>query len=83
MTFQRCNAPFQTRGMRSFLASAVFEVRVHLQPSVSHLGHGRAKCCETSNESHLAKLQVSRKEVQGSHKNVINSKTKQLLFNVA
>jgi len=25
MTLQRCNAPFQTRGMRSFLASAVLQ----------------------------------------------------------
>jgi len=23
MTFQKCNAPFQTRGMKSFLASVV------------------------------------------------------------
>ena len=27
-----------------------FYVRVHLQPNVSHLGHGRAKPCKTSNE---------------------------------
>jgi len=25
MTFQRCNAPFLTRGMKRFLASAVFQ----------------------------------------------------------
>jgi len=25
MTFQKCNAPFQTRGIKSFLASALFQ----------------------------------------------------------
>jgi len=46
-------------------------------------GHGRVNLAKLQMNIHLAKLQVSRKEVKVDRKNLIHSKSKQLHFNVA
>ena len=50
MTFQSATLPSKPEVWRVFCPLRCFQVRVHLQPSVSQRGHGRAQPCKTSNE---------------------------------
>jgi len=75
--------PSKPEVWRAFWPLRCFETRVHLQPSVSHLGHGRAQPCKTSNEVTLQNFRSPVKKWKVDHKNEMHSKSKQLLFNVA
>jgi len=75
MAFQRYNAPFQTQGIKSFLATAVFQ-------SASAFTTQRGSPWTRKGVA-LQNFGSPAKKWKVDHKNVIQSKSKQLHFNVA
>jgi len=83
MTLQRCNAPFQTRGMKNFLTSAVFEstsaFTTQREPSWTRKG------VILQNFKWIVIFQNFRplpKKWKVNHQNVIHNKSQQFHFSV-
>jgi len=84
LTLQKCNAPFQTQGMKSFLASAMF--RSEGVFTTQRESPWTWKAVSLQNVKQRVTLQnfiSPAKKWKIDHKNVIHSKSKQLHVNVA